>query len=111
MLAIVTFDLHGAKTKNYEVITEKMSQIGLEKTINSPDDKKPIKLPANTYAGEFKGKKKDASELRDKLRKAVGKQIKKQGLSAEVFVVVGTGWSWGRRKVKPRRIAATGPSL
>lgn len=103
LLAIVTFDLHGAPSKEYQRVKRKLSRLRLEKQIVAKDRDTPIRLPANTFAAKFRGKwnNKGASELRDHLRDSVCEAIKSLNLDATVFVAVGNGWAWSRRSVSP----------
>jgi hypothetical protein len=105
MLAIVTFDLHGAKSKHYGQVKRKLRGLKLEKQINAKEKDYPTKLPANTFAAKFRGKwrKKNASELRDHLREEVCMAISSLGLHATVFVVIADTWAWGRRSIRPRK--------
>ena len=102
MLAIVTFDLHGAHPRSYTKIKRRLSHVRLEKFIRSKKSRHKSGLPANTYAVMFTGKwsKKSSAELRDHLRKKVKEIISDEGLSADILVVVGKDWAWGLGKVK-----------
>jgi hypothetical protein len=100
LLAIVTFDLHGATRPDYDRLTQRLSEIGLEPKIKKSKGSKSIKLTNNTYAGKFKRKAETAIELRDDLRKKTVRAMKDSDLSGEILVIVGTGWAWGKRKVQ-----------
>ncbi len=103
LLAIVTFDLHGASPNEYPRVKRKLSRLRLEKQILAKDKDTPARLPANTFAAKFSGKwnDKEASELRDHLRDSVSDAIASLNLHATVFVAVGDGWAWGKRSVNP----------
>jgi hypothetical protein len=102
LLAIVTFDLHEAKSADYNSLKTALSKIGLEPHVDKPGSSSLLRLPNNTYAGKFRGKKSEAPEITDRLRKAAAAQIKRLNLDGEVFVVVGVGWAWGKKAVKKR---------
>lgn len=101
MLAIVTFDLHGAESKHYSQVKRKLNSIQLDNKIIAKDKDIPTKLPANTFAAKFSGEwsEKSAKELRNYLRKKICISISSLGLKASVFVAVGGSWAWGRNSV------------
>ena len=101
MLVVVTFDLHGAKPKEYPRVKAALAQRRLKKEIRSGKSGKLSKLPANTFAAKFSGKwnKRAANELRDYVRNEVRQVIRMLRLTATVFVAVGDRWAWGRRYV------------
>jgi hypothetical protein len=99
MLAIVTFDLHGAPPSEYPRVKAALAKRRLKKEIRSKKSGKLSKLPANTFAAEFKGKwaKKKARKLCDYLKNEFELIRKSLGLNASVFVVVGSKWAWSKR--------------
>jgi len=101
MLAVVTFDLHGAQPKYYGRVKKLLGRLRLRKHIRVRDRSYPSHLPANTFAAKFSGewKQKTAADLRDHLRDEVCRAIDSLGLQATVFVAIGDNWAWGRRNV------------
>lgn len=101
MLAIVTYDLHGAPTPAYKQVKTALAQHKLKKKIRSKKSGKLSRLPDNTFAAKFSGKwnRKQAKQLRNDLRNKVQKEIKGLNLKATIFVAVGDGWAWGKRTV------------
>lgn len=106
LLAIVTFDLHGASPNEYPRVKRKLSRLRLKKQILSKDKDTPTRLPANTFAAKFSGSwnNKEASKLRDHLRDSVCEAIESLQLHATVFVAVGNDWAWGKRSVRPGKV-------
>lgn len=105
LLAIVTFDLHGAESKHYSQVKRKLNTLNLEKQIHTKDNNYPTDLPANTFAAKFESNwnEQTATELRDYLRSEVAEAISTLNLKATIFVVVGSKWAWGRRRVGIRK--------
>lgn len=105
MIAIVTFDLHYAKSKHYNRVKRKLKTLKLEKQIRIKGKDKPTRLPANTFAAKFRGKwrEKSASDLRNYLCDEVRAVISDLDLDASIFVAIGNEWAWGRRMVRTER--------
>jgi hypothetical protein len=101
MLAIVTYDLRGAKQPAYDQVKTALAQHKLKKKIQSKKSGKLSRLPANIFAARFdrKGNRKNAKELCSYLRQQVEQEIKRLKLKATIFVAVGDGWAWGKRTV------------
>lgn len=100
LLAIVTFDLHGAPTDSYSRVKKRLSGLTLEAEIESKKSDIPTRLPSNTFAAKFgRGSSKNALELRDYLKKGVKRIVRDEGLRATIFVAVGDDWAWGKGKV------------
>lgn len=100
LLAVVTFDLHGATATHYNALRDKLSKIGLEPEIDKAVGSTLTRLPNNMYAGKFPGKKTDAVKFRDSLRKKIANEIRRLRLDGTVLVVVGIGWAWGQQTVR-----------
>jgi hypothetical protein len=96
-LAIVTFDLHNAKPQEYPRVKASLSTLGIEKYLKGS---KITRLPHNTYAVKFPIKGRKASNIRDYLRTQIGNAISGLGLTATVFVAVGSSWAWTLRNYK-----------
>lgn len=101
LLAIVTFDLHGAMPKDYPRVKRKLATLRLEKQMRMKGKDAATKLPANTFAAKFRGtwNHKNASHLRDHLREHIRNAIISLGLRASIFVAVGDNWAWGKTRV------------
>jgi hypothetical protein len=104
LLAIVTFDLHGASPNKYPRVKRKLSRLRLKKQILAKDKDTPTRLPANTFAAKFSSKwnNKEALILRDHLCNSVCEAIRSLHLHATVLVAVCDGWAWGKRSVSPQ---------
>jgi len=100
LLAIVTFDLHGAAPSEYPRVKRKLANFGLKKRLSRKGAESQTVLPANTFARKLNRKnKKEASAVRDDLRDRTCGAIASLGLRATVFVAVGGPWAWGTRRV------------
>lgn len=95
-LAIVTIDLEGAEWEDYDCVNTKFEAIGLYKEVTTSTEKK-VQLPNNTYAGEFNADK--SSELRDNLLDKAQNAFKACRVKGEIYIAVGTSWSWEKRTV------------
>jgi hypothetical protein len=102
LLAVVTFDLHGATATHYKALRDKLSKIGLEPEIDRAAGSTLTRLPNNMYAGKFPGKKTDAVWIRNILRKKIANEITRLNLDGTVLVVVGIGWAWGQKTIRRR---------
>jgi hypothetical protein len=97
-LAIVTFDLHGAKPGDYPRVRRKLAGFRLEQHVQAKKSKTFSRLPANTFVRKFQTAK-SARELRDYLRDKTHQIIANQNLRATVFVAIGGhNWAWGRKR-------------
>jgi hypothetical protein len=76
LLAIVTFDLHGAHSKDYADLKMALSKIGLEPHIDKAGDSALLRLPDNTYAGKLKGTKKDAVGTMKSYGEMLGRKLR-----------------------------------
>jgi hypothetical protein len=104
LLAIVTFDLHGAVPSEYPRVNRKLANLGLEKRLCRKGAETPTVLPANTFARRYATKcKKDAPAVRNDLCENVRGAIASLGLRGNVFVAVGGPWAWGTRRASPSK--------
>jgi len=103
LFAVVTFDLHGAKSPEYQRVKRRLGRLRLKKQLHSKNSDTPTRLPANTFAAKFIGKcnEKTAKELRNHLTQKVCVAIAELGLRATIFVAVGDKWAWSKKSVKP----------
>lgn len=92
--ATVSFDLKGASASNYDTADEVLTKLGFSKKLKGSSGNL-LDLPANTYAGEFKGE--GSGKIRSDLSNRIRDLFKNNGLNASVFIVVGDGWAWGMR--------------
>ena len=93
-LVVVTFDIHSGSSEEYDAANDVLSEIGLEKNIVGSSGKS-IKLPRNTYAGEFEGQ--NVGKIRDDLCNEIKESFESVGVKASIFVTVGGNWAWGKR--------------
>ena len=91
-LVSVSFDIENASSDQYNQVKEELNDIGFSDTI-SGNAKVKVKLPDNTFAGEFEGS--SSTKIRDDLRKQVKEIFKSLNLKAEIFIHVGGNWAWG----------------
>lgn len=100
LLAIVTFDLHGAMPKDYPRVKRKLKSLKLDKKMRMKGKNAVTQLPANTFAAKFHGawNHKNASHIRDHLREEIRNAIISLGLRATIFVAVGDNWAWGKTR-------------
>ncbi len=92
--ATVAFDLQSADTAAYDTADTVLMELGFSKKIRGSSGK-VLDLPANTYAGEFKGD--GSGKIRDDLSNSIRDAFRSHGLKASIFVTVGDGWAWGMR--------------
>lgn len=97
LLAIVTFDLHGASAGDYANVKEKLRHLKLIKRVKN-NSGKFIKLPSNTFVARFRNAR-GAKQLRYKLHKKISNIMRGLNLKATIFVVVGSSWAWGKKSV------------
>lgn len=100
LLAIATFDLHGAMPKDYPRVKSKLATLRLEKQMRMKGKDAATKLPANTFTAKFHGtwNHKNASYLHDHMREHIRNAIISLGLRASIFVEVGDNWAWGKNE-------------
>ena len=111
--ALVTFDLHDTHKKSnakaiYADVRSRLEKLNLQKTVFSPDRECDIELPRNTFVGRFpvEDKFRTSKQLRKYLSEETRDILRDVYPNATVFVLVGRGWSWGRRDVKPKKKSA-----
>lgn len=93
-LVTVSFDIENASAEQYNQVEEKLSEIGFSNEIIGNSNKE-VKLPNNTFAGEFDGA--NASKVRDDLSDMIRGIFSSLELKAKIFVHVGGNWAWGSR--------------
>jgi hypothetical protein len=91
-LAVCTFDLKNGSHDDYRNAYGALERIGLKKTVVASNNNTVV-APTTMTIGEFNGQ--DTGSVRDFVRNQVESAFKRLGLTAEVFVVVGSNWSWG----------------
>lgn len=96
-LVVVTFDLVGAKSPQYGVISEGLAKLRLRPYL--PGRTRPrMPLPYNTVAGRFASG--SSTTLRDHLAKRITNLFRQRHLRGRIFVAVGRNWAWAARRVK-----------
>lgn len=93
---VVTFDIAGGRSEDYENLYKDFAALGLSRTLQSSQGN-GVKLPTTTTAGEFNGQ--NSGLVRDYLCDETQQCFARRRLRGEVFVSVGGGdWSWGNRR-------------
>ena len=110
---MVTFDLHGVHKKPnakaiYAEIRRRLEELDLQKSVYSSDRDADIDLPRNTFVGEFSvGTRFPSARVLRKYISGKTRDVLKQVYpSATQFVLVGRGWSWGKRNVGKKKKSA-----
>lgn len=86
----LTFDLTNASSDDYEFIEDELDSLGLYNELEGK--KRSIKLPNNTYGGEFNGE--NTLEVKSYIAENVKIIFKKLTVKSTYFITVGSGWSW-----------------
>ena len=90
----VTFDISNQTSGTDQALEGVLNEMGLYATIVGLS-KKTLKLPANTFAGEFTGD--GAGRIRDDLCTRIQDVFRSRGIKSDIFVTVGGNWAWGMR--------------
>jgi len=91
--AVVTFDIKNGSDEDYETVYSEFEKIGLSAIITG--QKKEVKLPTTTTAGEFSGE--SASKLGDLIAEKTQNVFTQNNIKGEIFVSVGGNWAWRLR--------------
>jgi hypothetical protein len=89
----VSFGIQGwteAGTTRHALLKQKMENVGLRQTVAG--SKGVSNLPPGTFAGEFKGE--STAKIRDDITPRMVEIFKSLGGKGQVFVLVGSDWSW-----------------
>jgi len=99
----VTFDLHKAKTTDYDKVRNELGKIDLAKVV-AGRKRLEQRLPANTFVATFaKDKFTSSSKLVHLLSKEMSRIFDELSVKGHIFVVAGRRWAWYRGPVPRRR--------
>ena len=87
-----TFDLQKATRTDYQNAYADLEAIGLRKTVVGGSGKDVV-APTTMTMGEFSGV--SAASVRDEIRSSVRAAFKARRFSSEIFITVGSNWTWG----------------
>jgi hypothetical protein len=103
-LVLVTFDLHGTRTKTavYDRVKKRLAALDLKKYIRPKSTGQLKRLPHNTFAAKYAGRlpQSKSAPLRDFVRSEVKKALRAERVSASVFIAIGQRWAWGTARIQ-----------
>ena len=93
-LIILTFDLEGAESSDYDNLNEALKRIGFVNSINAPHLMGKASLPSNTYSVEFDKEDIDLSNALVTFAEAIKKAFIESKVKGEFFVQITNSYKW-----------------
>lgn len=94
-LVFCTFDLKGGSALDYQNAYSDLAKLGLGKVVKS-DKGTDFVIPTTAAMGEFNGG--SGTAVRDYIAPKIEAAFRARRFTSEIFIVVGTDWSWDARR-------------
>ena len=87
-ITVLSFDLQGAETTDYEMLRDELEKLGLRETLPKNNG---LELPSTTHIGVIKGG--SSGKITADISARIGKVIRERHLKGKYVISVGAKWS------------------
>lgn len=99
-LAILTFDLVGAESSDYERLNEALKEMNFLNSIHAIHLNRTSSLPSNTYTSEFEYEGRTLGSITVDITELVKKAFVECKVKGEFFIQVTDSYNWTKGAVK-----------